>query len=47
MTEELRKKALALEVKKRYEEAAAIYYKLGLVDKAAYMYQKANKIDQR
>ncbi len=45
MSEELRKKALDLEVKKRFEEAAAVYYKLGLVDKAAFMYQKANKID--
>lgn len=41
MTDDLRKKALELELAKRFAEAAELYRKLRLVDKAAFMYQKA------
>lgn len=47
MSEEtLRKKALELELAKQYTEAAGLYRKLRMVDKAAYMYGKAGDIQK-
>lgn len=44
MKEDLQEKALKLELKGNYEEAAKLYFQAGRYEKAAYMYQKINKI---
>lgn len=46
MKEDLQEKALKLELKGNYEEAAKLYFQAGRYDKASYMYQKINKINE-
>ncbi|MEJ5166416.1 MAG: cyclic nucleotide-binding domain-containing protein [Thermoanaerobaculia bacterium] len=46
MKEDLQEKALKLEIKGNYEEAAKLYLQAGRYEKAAFMYQKLNKIKE-
>lgn len=46
MKEDLQEKALKLELKGNYEEAAKLYFQAKRYEKAAYMYQKINKIEK-
>ncbi len=46
MKDELQEKALKLELKGKYEEAAELYYQAGRYEKAAFMYQKLKKIKE-
>ncbi len=46
MKEDLQERALKLEIKGNFEEAAKLYLQAGRYEKAAFMYQKLNKIKE-